>query len=113
MGAEQQHQPPVHSIRAGAVQASVWNNTSDALQREYFTVTFSRRFRQGEEWKESKSFHRNDLPILAKIANDAHTWIQGQEKGAGTAPKAEPAPRSKARPVRKAATGTDEMRLQQ
>ena len=111
MTAEQQHQPPVHRIRAGAVQASVWNNTSDALKTEYFTVSFSRRFRQGEEWKESKSFHRNDLPTLAKVANDAHTWIQGQEKGAGTA-KPEAAPR-KARPVRKAAAGSEEIRLQQ
>ena len=108
---QQQHQPPVHRIRAGAVQASVWNNTSEALKTEYFTVSFSRRFRQGEEWKESKSFHRNDLPTLAKGANDAHTWIQGQEKGAGTA-KPEAAPR-KARPVRKAAAGSEEIRLQQ
>ena len=108
---QQQHQPPVHRIRAGAVQASVWNNTSEALKTEYFTVSFSRRFRQGEEWKESKSFHRNDLPTLAKVANDAHTWIQGQEKGTGTA-KPEAAPR-KARPVRKAAAGSEEIRLQQ
>ena len=112
MTAEQQHQPPVHRIRAGAVQASVWNNTSDALKTENFTVSFSRRFRQGEEWKESKSFHRNDLPTLAKVANDAHTWIQEQEKGT-TATKPEAAPRSKARPARKAAAGTEEIRLQQ
>lgn len=112
MSGEQQHQPPVHRIRAGAVQASVWNNTSDALQKEYFTVTFSRRFKAGEEWKESKSFHRNDLPILAKVANDAHTWIQGQEKGTVAAKTEAAAPR-KARPVRKAAAGSEEIRLQQ
>lgn len=110
MTAGQQHQPPVHRIRAGTVQASVWSNTSDALQKEYFSVTFSRRFRQGEEWKESKSFHRNDLPTLAKIANDAHTWIQAHEKGTSTE-KTESAPR-KARTVRKNTTDTGEMRLQ-
>ena len=29
----------------------------------------------GEEWKQTDSFGRDDLPLLAKVIDLAHTWI--------------------------------------
>ena len=68
---------PVHKLRYGSVDAAIWKNTREGLAGDFFGVTLSRRFKQGEEWKESKSFDERDLPTVAKAANDAHSWIQG------------------------------------
>jgi len=32
-------------------------------------------YKDGEEWKQSDSFGRDDLPLVAKVADMAHTWI--------------------------------------
>ena len=44
-------------------------------------VTITRLYKDGDEWKTSTSFGREELPLVAKIADMAHTWIyqQGQE----------------------------------
>jgi len=41
-------------------------------------VTFSRLYRDGEQWKDSSSFGRDDLPLLAKVADQVHSWIYQQ-----------------------------------
>jgi hypothetical protein len=44
-------------------------------------VTLSRLYKQGDNWQQSTSFGRDDLPLIAKVADLAHTWIfqHGQE----------------------------------
>ena len=37
-------------------------------------VTFQRVYKDGEAWKTTDSFNREDLPLLAKVADQAHTW---------------------------------------
>jgi len=43
--------------------------------RPMYSVTFSRSYKDGERWKDSASFGVDDLLVLAKVANDAHTYI--------------------------------------
>ena len=31
--------------------------------------------KDGSEWKQTESFGRDDLPVLAKVADQAHTFI--------------------------------------
>jgi hypothetical protein len=69
-------QRPVHEIRMGRIRAAVWENESQNGLRH--TVTFSRAYKDGEQWKYSQSFFREDLPLLYKLADQAHTWIYGQ-----------------------------------
>ena len=38
-------------------------------------VQVRRIYKDGEEWKQSDSFGREDLPLVAKVADMAHTWI--------------------------------------
>ncbi|WP_261340650.1 hypothetical protein [Planctopirus hydrillae] len=38
-------------------------------------MTVSRIYKDGEEWKQTESFGRDDLPLLAKVVDLAHTWI--------------------------------------
>ncbi len=70
---------PVHELRLGRVKAAVWENETQNGTRH--NVTFARLYKDDDGWKESTSFGRDDLLLLAKVADQAHTWIheQGQQ----------------------------------
>ncbi len=68
---------PAHKIRLGRVKATIWANDTEHGTR--YSVTPSRIYKSGEEWKSTDSFGRDDLLLLAKIVDMAHTWIL--EKG--------------------------------
>ena len=69
-------QRPVHEIRMGRVRAAIWENQTQNGPR--LNVTFTRLYKDGEQWKNSQSFPREDLPLLCKVADQAHTWIYSQ-----------------------------------
>lgn len=64
---------PVHTVRFGFIKASIWQNQTKAGDRHNVTVT--RLFRDGDVWRESNHFGRDDLLLLAKVLDSAHTWI--------------------------------------
>ena len=66
-------QRPVHEARLGRIKATVWANPTDAGVRH--SVNFSRLYKLEDDWKTSDSFGRDDLLLLAKLANQVHTWI--------------------------------------
>lgn len=79
METEQQSNRPEQSLRYGGVEAAIWRNQGE--NGDFLNTTFTRHFRQGEDWKQTDSFREQDLPSLSKIAADAHSAIQ-QIKGA-------------------------------
>ena len=70
---------PTHEIRIGAIKAVIWANDTQNGTRH--NVTFARLYKDGDEWKETTSFGRDDLLLLAKVADKSHSWIheQGQQ----------------------------------
>ena len=72
-------QKPVHEVRLGRVKAAIWANETDNGTRHNVTIT--RLYKDGDEWKTSTSFGRDELPLVEKVANLAHVWIyqHGQE----------------------------------
>jgi len=70
---------PVHEVRLGAIKAAVWRNETENGVR--FNVTFSRLYKDGDQWQSTDSFGRDDLLTVAKVADLAHSWIfaQGHE----------------------------------
>ena len=64
---------PVHEVRLGFIKAALWKNDTESGVR--YNVTFSRLYRDGEEWLSTDSFGRDDLLLLAKVIDQAHTWI--------------------------------------
>ena len=64
---------PVAELRIGAVKATVWENEVGGITRH--NVTFSRIYRDGDQWKTSHSFGLNNLLVLAKLADQVHTLI--------------------------------------
>jgi len=64
---------PVHEVRLGRVKAAVWeNSTSNGVRHN---VTLQRIYRDGDQWKTSDSFGRDDLPLVIKVSDLAHSWI--------------------------------------
>ncbi len=66
--------PPAHTVRFGAVQAAVW--TTPGTHGTMYSVTVSRSYRDGEEWKSTGSFAPEDLLPLGLALQQAYTWIQ-------------------------------------
>lgn len=74
---------PVHEVRLGSIKAAIWKNDTQKGVRH--NATFTRLYKDGDEWKSTDSFGRDDLLVLAKVADQAHSWIfeQGQEEENG------------------------------
>ncbi len=67
------HKKPVAEVRIGSVKAAIWENEAGGRTRH--NVTFSRLYKDGDQWKTTPSFGRNDLLVLAKVADQAHSRI--------------------------------------
>lgn len=74
---------PVHEIRLGRIKAAIWENETQNGKRHNVTVT--RLYKDEDQWKDSQSFGRDDLPIVAKVLDMAHTWIFQQPMTAAEA----------------------------
>ena len=64
---------PVHEIRLGSIKAAIWQNETTSGVRH--NVTLCRLYKDGDEWKRTDGFGRDDLPLVAKVADLAHSWI--------------------------------------
>ena len=72
---------PVKTIRLGRIKAAVWENEAD--QKKFYNVTFARTYRDEQQnYHDSDSFGRDDLLLVAKLANEAHTFIFERLAGA-------------------------------
>jgi hypothetical protein len=70
-------QRPAQTIRYGRLQAAIWRQESD--KGPWYSVAFARAYRdQNGNWLSSGSFGRDDLLVLAKLADQAHSWIHRQ-----------------------------------
>ncbi len=80
---------PVHEVRLGHIKAAVWKNDTEAGAR--YNVTFTRLYKDGDQWGSTDSFGRDDLLLLSKVADQTHSWIFAQSQEAQSATKASPA----------------------
>jgi hypothetical protein len=80
---------PVKVVRIRNIRGNVWANRAQN-GRLFYSVTFDRLWKDDDElgegnrvvkrgeWHQSGSFGADDLLLLAKIADLAHTWIYRQ-----------------------------------
>jgi len=73
-------QKPIHEIRLGAVKATIWENETENGKRH--NVQIARLYKDGDEWKDSSSFGRDDLPLVGKVLDRCHSWIFEQAAAA-------------------------------
>ena len=79
---------PTQEVRLGAIKAAIWRNDTEAGVR--YNATFTRLYKDGESWKSTESFGRDDLLTLAKVADHTHSWICAQTHENEDAAKAPP-----------------------
>jgi hypothetical protein len=67
-------QAPLRVLRLGRVKASIWENAAE--DRPYYSVKFTRTYvDEQKQFKDSDSFGRDELLLLAKLADLAHTFV--------------------------------------
>ena len=69
---------PVHKIRAGQVSCALWENElnlSGGRKVKTLKATLERRYKDGDEWKSSGSFGRNEIPLAAYCLQKAFEYI--------------------------------------
>ena len=65
---------PVYVKQVGAVRAAVWANGND--ERTFFNVSVSRRYRDGEQFKESSSLNGlGDVACLREALVHVANWL--------------------------------------
>ena len=77
------HNKPVAELRIGAAKATVWENEVGGITRH--NVTFSRIYRDEDQWKTTHSYGFKNLLTLAKLADQAHTLIAERKAEAAQA----------------------------
>ena len=71
----------VPQISIGSLKAAILPNDTEGRIR--YTITFSHLYKDGEQWKTTQTFDHNDLLVLAKVADQAHTGIFELQQGSG------------------------------
>jgi hypothetical protein len=72
--ATKQKQKPFSEIRIGNIKAALWQNETDSGTR--YNVTLQRIYRDAEgKWQSTESFGRDDLLVLARVAERAFDHI--------------------------------------
>jgi hypothetical protein len=67
---------PIHELRRGLIKVRIWRKRTRSGLRH--TVVVTRLFRNGDVWKESTRFGRDDIPLIRLALDEAHTWIHQQ-----------------------------------
>jgi hypothetical protein len=71
---------PAFEMRRGLLKVRVWRKRTRSGLRH--TVAVTRLFRNGDVWKESSRFGRDDIPLMRHLLDAAHTWILENSTGA-------------------------------
>lgn len=72
---------PIHKIRLGRIVVSIWENVSDNGV-VWCNVTTTRSWKDGDKFRDSTTFNRDDLLYLSKGSDMAFEWIWQYEEAA-------------------------------
>jgi hypothetical protein len=79
---------PIQDFRLGRVRAAIWQNATDKGMR--YSVTFSKLYLDKENnWKDTTSFGKQDLLLLAEVARQAAGILYGDELEQDKLPEAD------------------------
>jgi hypothetical protein len=77
---------PAHKLRYGVLQVTIWRNTGD--KGMFYSVIPSRSYKKGDDaWDQTDSLGFDDLLTMAKLLDEAHSWIAVQQKADAKARK--------------------------
>ena len=65
---------PASKVKIFPISAAIWRN--EGSNGAFYSATFERSYKDAQgNWKSSDSFNGDDLLLLAKVADLAHTEI--------------------------------------
>ena len=84
---------PIHEIRMGTIKAVIWCNVDEQNFVRHNVVLQRIYKKDGEkDWKTSDSFGRDDLLVVARVAEKAADWIFENSKSHQPANASSPTP---------------------
>ena len=62
----------------GPVSASIWTKTKTVEDgtAKFYSVTITKAYKEGEDWKYTNSFDIEDMPKVALVANEAYKYVR-------------------------------------
>jgi hypothetical protein len=69
---------PVHEIRRGFIKVKIRSKRGD--KRKHYSLSIVRLFRNGDQWKESSRYGRDDIPVIRLALDEAFGWILVQQE---------------------------------
>jgi hypothetical protein len=80
---EMKNDGPVFEKRLNHIRVSVWRNVTDG--RPWYNAVFTRRFKDGNEWRDSNAFNGlADLALLHEALDLARNYIRREEERVGS-----------------------------
>ncbi len=65
---------PILKLQDGLLSATIWKNQRENGSHRY-SVTLTRSFKQGDDWRESNSFSRMEALRISRLAGFAYDEI--------------------------------------
>ena len=65
---------PKFKLRDGLLSVTVWENRTEE-NKVFYSTDIKRSYQQGEDWKETTSLNKSDLPKAAALLNLAYQKI--------------------------------------
>ena len=69
---------PAQVIRLGRLTATIWENHTPP-HGKWFSVTFKRSYKEGNQWKSAQTFGRDEVLVVAELARLSYLWISKQQ----------------------------------
>ncbi len=68
-------QKPVETFRSHGVSAAIFANKAQDTGRTFHKLVLDRTYKDGEDWKHTDSFGRDDLPHVKRVVDQAWNYI--------------------------------------
>lgn len=68
----------IHEIKRGMIKAKIRGKLTKT--GTHFSVSVVRVYRNGDQWKESTRYGRDDIPIIRLVLDEAFGWIYLQQE---------------------------------
>ena len=74
---------PEKKFSCGPVSASIWANTKtvEGETVKFYSVTITKAYKEGEDWKYTNSFNIEDPPKVALVATEAYKYTRLKSTG--------------------------------
>lgn len=84
---ENERNKPSYERRLGTCRVAVWENVAADTGRLWFNVALSRRYKDGEHWRDASTYNGiADLLHVRELVDSAKAWIAERLAMLGVAP---------------------------